>query len=207
MEWSVATTGSVQLVFISSVPFQNKSLTTSVSSRALIMRESNKPFRGLCRTFICAKTSSRLYLYISSRNPKRSLFLHDRDNIFNTPIVTRSQSDRLRGVKGRISGRLSTSSSKPCQQCPLATLALHRLVRFTGDCESLDDCRVHPDPRLSVPRNRRWTHTSVHRLRSPLDRGEVCRNSGVSEDGLNTRTSHIAIPFDCGDWCQKSTDA
>ena len=71
---------------------------------------------GSCRTFICAKTTSGLYLYISSRNPKRSLFLHDRDNILNTPIMTRFRFDRFGGVKGRTRGRLLTSSSKPCQQ-------------------------------------------------------------------------------------------
>ena len=83
---------------------------------ALIMRESNKPFKGSCRTFICAKTTSGLYLYISSRNPKRSLFLHERDNILNTPIMTRFRFVRLGGVKGSETSRLLTSSSKPCQQ-------------------------------------------------------------------------------------------
>ena len=88
----------VQLVFISSVPFQNKSLTTSVSSRGTHNEGVKQTLVGSCRTFICAKTTSGLYLYISSRNPKRSLFLHDRDNILNTPIMTLVCFDRFGGV-------------------------------------------------------------------------------------------------------------
>jgi hypothetical protein len=82
---------------ISSFPKQNPSLRVCLRG-ALIMRESNKPFKGSCRTFICAKTTSGLYLYISSRNPKRSLFLHDRNDILNTPIVTRFRFVRCEGT-------------------------------------------------------------------------------------------------------------
>ena len=129
-----------------------------MSSRGTHNEGVKQPSVGSCRTFICAKTTSGLYLYISSRNPKRSLFLHDRDNIHNTPIMTRFRFDRFGGVKGRTRGRLLTSSSKPGPQCQCATVAPHCPLRFTGDCKSLDGCRVNPDPQFSIPQNRRWTH-------------------------------------------------